>query len=115
MSTVEEIRQLEEELRQAELGPNPDFFEMHIADEALIDGQQVKSKIVEAHRPRGTAKFTRAEMSDVRIIPYGMAAVVTCTGSYEGPQGSARLSFMRVWLKRDGRWQIIAGTTASVQ
>jgi hypothetical protein len=49
-------------------------------------------------------------MRDMQIIDHGMAAVVTCTGTYEGPQWSGTLKFMRVWLKRDVRWQIIAGS-----
>ena len=112
MSTVNELQKLEEALRQAELGPDPEFFARHIADDAVIDGQQLKTRVVEAHRPGAMPKFTKVEMSDFKIVDHGVAAVVTCTGRYEGPQRSASLKFMRVWLKRDGRWQIIAGTTA---
>jgi hypothetical protein len=112
VGTIDEITALEEDLRQAELGPDPDFFERHVADAAVIDGQQLKSRIVEAHRPGAMPKFTTVEMSDLRIVDHGSAAVVTCTGRYDGPQRRATLRFMRVWLKRDGCWQIIAGTTA---
>ena len=34
-----------------------------------------------------------------------------CEGVYEGPQFSGVLKFMRVWLKKGGRWRIIAGAT----
>jgi hypothetical protein len=115
MGTKDEIMALEEALRQAELGPDPAFFERHVADDAVIDGQQQKPRIVDAHRPGAMPKFTKVEMSDFRIVDQGNAAVVTCTGRYEGPQRSAALKFMRVWLKRDGRWQIIAGSTASAE
>ena len=37
MSTREEIMHLEECLRQAELGPDPSFFEEHLADNAVLD------------------------------------------------------------------------------
>ena len=47
------------------------------------------------------------------ILEHGDAAVVTCKGTYETPKGSVTLKFMRVWLKRDGRWQIIAGSIAN--
>src|SRR3954468_8364867 len=110
MSTIDELTILEERLRQAELGPDPDFFEEILADDVLIDGHRAKSKIVAAHCPNGGPKFSKVEMSDLEIIDHGMAAVVTCTGRYDGPHGSATLKFMRVWLKRDGRWQIIAGS-----
>jgi hypothetical protein len=110
MSTRDEIIALEERLRQAELGPDPAFFEQVLADDALIDGERAKATIVAAHRPGPGPKFTKVEMSDFEIIDHGEAAVVTCKGSYEGAQWSGTLKFMRVWLKRDGSWQIIAGT-----
>ncbi|MBV9584460.1 MAG: nuclear transport factor 2 family protein [Alphaproteobacteria bacterium] len=112
MSTVDEIATLEERLHQAELAPDPAFFEEILADDLLIDGQRAKAKIVAAHQPGAGPKFTRVEMSDFEIVDHGTAAVVTCMGRYEGPQWSGTLKFMRVWLKRDGRWQIIAGTVS---
>jgi len=113
MTVHDEIAALEERLRLAELGPDPDFFEQALADDAVMvsqDGASMsKAKIVEAHRPGKGPKFTRVEMSDMRIIDHGTAAVVTCTGFYEGPQFTGTLKFMRVWVKNGDRWQIVAG------
>ena len=115
MSTVHsEISALEERLRLAELEPDPGFFEEALADDAVLvsqDGQPslAKSKVVDAHRPGNGPKFTRVEMSDMKILDHGEAAVVTCQGTYEGPQFSSTLKFMRVWLKKNNRWQIVAG------
>jgi hypothetical protein len=113
MSTREEIMHLEERLRQAELGPDPAFFEEHLADDAVLDGQQLKSRVVEAHRPGSGKgqKFTTVEMRNFVLVEHGPAVVLTCEGFYEGPQFSGTLKFMRVWLERGGRWQIIAGST----
>jgi hypothetical protein len=113
VSDREEILALEEALRQAELGPDAAFFERVLADDAVLDGELAKAKVVAAHRPGGPAKFTRVEMSDFQLVEHGSAVVVTCNGSYEGPAGSHALKFMRVWLKKAGRWQIIAGSVAS--
>jgi ketosteroid isomerase-like protein len=116
MSAIQtEIAVLEERLRLAELGPDPKFFEETLADDAVLvseEGQLLlaKSKVVEAHQPGKGPKFTRVEMKDMKIIDHGTAAVVTCQGTYEGPKSSATLKFMRVWLKKDNRWQIIAGS-----
>ena len=112
MTTVDEIMKLEEELRLAELGPDPIFFQDYLADEVLLDGQKLKSKVVDAHHPGSLTKFTKVTMSNFEIVDHGIAAVVKCTGTYEGPKWSGTLQFMRVWLKKDNRWQIIAGTTA---
>ena len=118
MSTRSEITELEERLRQAELGPDPAFFQEALADNAVLVGQDgepsmAKAKVVQAHQPGAGPKFTRVEMSDMQIVEHGDAAVVTCQGNYESPKGSVSLKFMRLWLKRDGRWKIIAGSISN--
>jgi hypothetical protein len=116
MNTVQEqIRQLEERLRQAELGPNPEVFEELLADDAILVDQEgraarAKRQVVEAHRPGKGAKFTAVEMGELQIVDHVNAAVVTCAGRFTGPQFTGALKFMRVWLKKDGRWQIVAGS-----
>ena len=121
MSTVkQEIAALEERLRQAELGPNPEVFEELLAEDAMLVDQEgraarAKRKVVEAHRPGKGAKFTAVEISDLEIVEHGNAAVVTCTGRFIGAQFSGALKFMRVWLKKDGRWQIVAGSIANAE
>ncbi len=112
MSTVDDIKALEERLRLAELGPDPAFFEAHLADDALLDGQRAKAMVVAAHQPGGPVKFTKVEMSDFDIIDHGSAAVVQCRGHYEGPKGAFSLKFMRVWVKKPQGWQIVAGTVS---
>ena len=113
MSAINEIRQLEERLRQAELGPDPGFFEQHLADDAVIDGQQQKARVVEAHRPGSGKgqKFTRVEMTDFAFVDHDPVVVVTCQGLFEGPGVSQTLRFLRVWLRKDGHWRIVAAST----
>jgi len=110
MSGRDEILALEEQLRLAELGPDPAFFERHLADNAVLDGQLQKAKVVAAHQPSGSAKFSKVEMSDLQLQEHGPAVVVTCRGAYEGPMGSHSLKFMRVWLKEADEWRIIAAS-----
>ena len=113
MSAVDEVREVEERLRQAELGPDPGFFEAHLADDAVIDGQQIKARVVEAHRPGSGKgqKFTKVEMSDFRFVDHDPVVVVTCHGTFEGPAGTQSLRFMRVWLRQRDRWLIVAAST----
>ena len=118
MKTIhDEIVALEEHLRLAELGPDPKFFEEALADDAVIvsqDGARVaKSRIVEAHQPGKGPQFTRVEMSDMNIVDHGTAAVVTCGGTYENSQSTVTLKFMRVWLKKNNHWQIVAGSVSN--
>ena len=116
-NTNSEIIALEEQLRLAELGPDPKFFEDHLDDQAVLVSETgepfaAKVKVVEAHQPGKGPKFTRVEMSGMDIVDHGGAAVVTCKGPYEGPQGSVTLKFMRVWVKKNGRWRIVAGSVS---
>ena len=111
MSVREEILALEEGLRLAELGTDPAFFTATLADEMLMDGQRHKARIVAAHQPGSGNDFTNIEMRDFDVVDHGNAAVVTCTGVFEGPRWSGTLRFQRTWLKKDGRWQVIACST----
>jgi rhodanese-related sulfurtransferase len=110
MSVRDEILALEEQLRQAELGPDPAFFERVLADDAVLDGQLAKAKVVAAHQPGGPAKFTSVEMSDFELHEHGSAVVVTCTGVYQAAKATHTLKFMRIWLKKADSWQIIAAS-----
>jgi len=115
LTTVQtEIAGLEERLREAELGPDPDFFEEVLADDAVMvsDGEPAfaKATVVEAHRPGSKPKFTGVHMSDMQITDHGAAAVVTCRGTYETGDSRVTLKFMRVWLKTENGWRIIAGS-----
>jgi ketosteroid isomerase-like protein len=116
MGTVKtEIAELEEDLRLAELRPDSKFFEEVLDDNVVLvseDGQPffARQKVVDAHQPGTGPKFTRVEMSDMKIIDHGTAAVVTCRGTYEGTKSSISLKFMRVWLKKSDGWKIVAGS-----
>jgi hypothetical protein len=117
-SVKDEITALEERLMLAELGPDPEVFEELLADDIVLvaqDGEPslAKAKVVAAHRRGSGPKFTKVEMSDMKIVEHGNAAVVTCRGTYEGPDFTGTLTFMRVWLKKNGKWQIIAGSIAN--
>jgi hypothetical protein len=116
MSPVQrEVADLEEHLRLAEIGPDPTFFEEALADDVVLiaDGETfAKSKVLEAHQPGKGPKFSRVEMTDMQIVDQGAAAVVTCKGTYETPEAKFALRFMRVWLKKNSRWQIIAGSVS---
>ena len=122
MSRVQkEIAALEERLRLAELGPDPDFFDEVLADDAVIVSERgepslAKAKVVAAHRPGKRPKFTGVDVSDLQIRDHGDAAVVTCRVTFKSPQAAGRtntLRFMRTWLKKSGRWQIVAASVSA--
>jgi hypothetical protein len=110
MSNVEEVMKIEALLREAELGPDPAFFEAALDDDVLLDGARAKANVVEAHRPGKGQKFSRVEMDDFETIDHGAAVVVTCRGEYTNDRETFSLRFMRVWVKKEGRWKIVAGS-----
>jgi hypothetical protein len=118
MTTVQnDITQLEERLGQAELGPDPAVFEELLDNDVVLTDEEgrplfAKRKVVEAHRPGAGPKFTRVDVTNVQIVDHGVAAVVTCTGTFEGPQGTFTLNFLRVWVRKDGKWRIVAGSVS---
>ena len=110
INSIDEIKKLEDRLRDAELGPHPEFFEEILDDDFLFDGERAKAQIVEAHRPGKGQRFSEVVMSDFEYIDHGAVVVVKCVGHYKSPQWEGSLKFMRVWFKRDGRWKVIAGS-----
>jgi hypothetical protein len=109
---MDEILSLEEDLRQAELAPDPAFFDRVLRDDTVFvtNGQvsYAKPVVLASHQPGAGPKFRRVEMSDLKIVDHGDLAIVTCEGTYENDQSTFTLKFMRVWAKPDGRWQIVA-------
>ncbi len=113
-NTRQEILDLEERLRAAELAHDPEFFETYLDDHMIMvskgEASSPKQHIIKAHQPELGTKFTRVVMTDMKVIDHGDSAVVTCKGTYEGPRGVQDLKFMRVWVKKTDGWRIIAGT-----
>ena len=57
------------------------------------------------------------ENENIQVRVIGDCAVVTAIcaakGLYKGADVSARVPYMRIWLKRDGRWQVIAAQSST--
>jgi ketosteroid isomerase-like protein len=66
----------------------------------------------DAPRP-GRTKYDAFEVDDLRVRVYGDTAVVTGRSTprgrdARGQEMHGRYRFLRVWVKRDGRWQVVA-------
>lgn len=110
----QEIAALEEQLRLAELGPDPAFFVATLSDDVVLvqngNEQLTKQQVVDGHRPHGGPKFVDVQTRDLRIVEHGDTAVVSCEGVFTLPDGKiVSLDVMRVWHRAD-RWQIIAAS-----
>ena len=118
-STSAEIRDLEDRITQAERVADPDFFDRIIAPGFSFiaqDGSVVtKEKVLEAHRPAGSRKFTRYEAGDPAVADFGDAAVATVRVELSAVSGQqVTLQFTRFWHKRDDQWQIVGGAVVQL-
>jgi ketosteroid isomerase-like protein len=115
------IETLEEKLRQAMLDSDVQVLDELIADDLVFTmhtGQVVNKQYdLDAHRS-GIFKFTKVDLDDRQIHLYGDCIVVTVKVDLEGTFNQQAFSetyrFTRVWVKRQNRWQIVAGHVCQV-
>ena len=114
-SIVEGIRQLDEERIQAQIHANAVALDRLYADDFIGIGRSgtVRTK------PQVLADFTSHDLKfqsittyDVRIRVYGNTVVETgisiMVGQDKGKTVPRDNRFTRVWVKRQGRWQLVA-------
>jgi hypothetical protein len=72
---------------------------------------------LDGHRNR-IFKFKYIEFSEQRIRCFGDTAVVTTRAKLAGTASNqpfeGEMRYLRTWLKRDGRWQIVAGSVSQI-
>ncbi len=121
--TLEEtIRELEERLWAAQLASDVAVLDELLADDALFTGmngaRETKATDLEQHRSGALkiSKLTPLEFK-IRQIPDGAITSVKMSGAAKilGQDVVAVLSYTRVWIQRDGRWQIVGAHMSAVQ
>jgi ketosteroid isomerase-like protein len=124
MTKVEkEVLRLEEELTQTEMRVDVEALDRIYADDIMVTapiGICVDKPAVMAEVRQAAAKTTvgKYDKDDLRVRGYGDTAVssyrMTAAAMFEGTEVKRQLCITNVWLKRDGRWQIVARHTASL-
>lgn len=116
-----EIEILEDKLRQAMLSSDVLMLDQLIADDLAFTAPNglvfTKQMDLEAHRS-GMTKFTRIEIDDRQVHDYGACVVVMVKAELAGTVNDQPFSgthcYTRVWMKRQERWQIVAGHVSPV-
>src|SRR5262249_31110970 len=120
-----EVRGLEAQLGRAVVAGDRAFFERVLADEFTHTSHagtfksraqwMAENKFEDLRGPRrpGRTTYEAMEVDDLAVRLYGDTAVVTGRTSPKGrnAQGEpirGRYRFLRVWVHRDGRWQVVA-------
>lgn len=117
-----EIRQLEEQLRDAAVKADTAAFERLLADEYTSTNMngltRSKAEII-ADLKSGAQKTESVSLDNVKVRTYGDAAVLTADRTTKsmlrGQDNSGRQREIRVFVKRNGRWQAVAMQTTPIR
>lgn len=110
------LRKLEEQINRAVLAGDVTTFERLLADDfthTSHDGRfRTRAEWMKG-RVQGKSSYKSYGIEDLKIRDYGPTAVVTCLVApswteVDGGTASGRFRLLRVWVKRDGRWQVVA-------
>src|SRR5262245_1235801 len=122
-TTVQEILDLEEQLRQAEMKVDRAALSAFFADELMVTapiGIVVDKAACENEFERAQkAKVEQYDKEDINVRVFGDTAVtsyrVHAKAEYEGTPIDHRFRITNVWLKRKGQWQVVARHTAMME
>src|SRR5215831_4823874 len=106
-----EVRRLFEDMAGNRSKPDAKELERLYADEFTAtnaSGQVLNKAAVVAARVSGRISAQLYELDEVAIQIYGDIAIAKTSERIEGNTVSGRFRHLRVFIKRDGRWQIIA-------
>ena len=123
MNEVEkEIWKLEEELTQKEMRVDVEALDRIYADDIMVTapiGICVDKPAVmdEVSQVAGMARVKRYDKDDLRVRAYRDDTAVTsyrikAEATFAGTEINRQFFITNVWLKREGRWQIVARHTA---
>jgi hypothetical protein len=120
-----ELMQLERDIGRANVERDAAFFERVEADEFIFTdsngGLTTKAEDVDGVRkpPSPDVKLLAYDADDMQVRVYGETAVVTGRTTtrqlVKGEERTGRSRFTDVFVRRDGRWQIVAGHSSRIR
>lgn len=112
---VDEIRKVDRERIQAQVNADAVALDRIYADDFIgvgPSGTVRTKKEVLSDFTSGSLKFQSITTDDVQIRVYGDAAVETGLSTMKGQDAGEVVPeqnrFMRVWIKQEGRWRLVA-------
>ncbi len=114
-SVEKAVMQMEEDLRVAITKSDTKAYGRIVADDYVFTTQDAvvrnKAQMVSAY-DSGNIKYESAKFDDMKVHPYGDTAVVTGLSTVKaqdnGKDISGQTRYTRVYVKRQGRWQLVA-------
>jgi len=112
----EEIMKLEDQWVQSRAVKDPTVSKELLADDylgAILTGQAVnKQQFIDAVTA-GALFAGKAEMMDRKVRIYGDTAV--STGIHTGAIGADKVRYIRVFVKRNNKWRLVAGQGTRIE
>ena len=119
-----QLMQLERDIGDANIKRDKAFFERVEADEFIFTDSSggITTKVEDVSsldKPAGETKLVSYGPDDMKVHVYGRAAVVTgrVTSTYKRQDKELVIQtrFTDVFVKRDGRWQLVAGHSSRIR
>jgi ketosteroid isomerase-like protein len=115
----QELVKIERKIAELFMRRDATALEPLIADDFLSFnpvGTEITKAQVMAQLTSPDYEVESLQHEDNRVRVFGDAAVVTAItvvkGQYKGEDASGRFRYMRVWIKRQGRWQAVAAQSS---
>lgn len=120
--TEGEIRRLEDRINRAIVEGDVAFFDRILAEEFTHTSQSGKFRTRAEWmkgREQGKSSYESFETEDAQVRIYADTAVVTGLSKAkwreaDGQPRSGEYRFLRVWVRRDGRWQAVAFQSTAI-
>lgn len=114
-SVEQALMQMEEDLRAAITKSDTKAYARLLGDDYVFTNQdavvRTKAQMVSAY-DSGSLKYESVKFDEIKVYPYGDTAVVTgrstTKGQDNGKAFSGQFRYTRVYVKRQGRWQLVA-------
>lgn len=115
-ATAAALADIEQRLASSILTGDRTAYEQVLSDDWSVintDGQILgKAQVVRELFVTGDRRLETIKVDDIRVQSFGDFAVVTgrtaATGTFKGTRASVTLRFTDVFVRRGGRWQIVA-------
>jgi ketosteroid isomerase-like protein len=120
-SVEDQIKKNEQDWAQATVNEGAAAVERYEADDIITTdpaGRVTNKAEEKTDLSSGDYKIQSEQLSDLKVLVYGNTAVAAATntmkGTYKEQDLSGKYRFTDTWVKRSGKWQVVASQYTKV-